>query len=114
MSSIFNSFETLLNQSLLHYSNNQFISNPYPHILYSITGIFFQTNIALKIIILSSSVYSGNQVLTGVDLARRIATNIIAYAWLGDYWIAEIIIANILMIIGCCFIAFGAVKKNSA
>lgn len=93
--------------------DNQFISNPFPNILYSITGIFFQTNIALKIIILSSSIYSGNQILTGVDLARRIITNLIAYLWFGDYWNVEIIFANILMVAGCCFIAFGAVKNST-
>ena len=92
--------------------DKNFTSNIAPNILYAVAGIFFQTNIGVKIFILSSTIYSGNQILTGVDLFRRVITNIIAYIWFNDPWNVEIIFANITMIIGCCFIAFGALKNK--
>jgi hypothetical protein len=91
--------------------DKNFTSNATPNILYAIAGIFFQTNIGVKLFILSSTVYSGNQILTGIDLFRRVFTNIIAYIWFDDPWNVEIIFANISMIIGCCFIASSALKK---
>lgn len=79
-----------------------------PNILYLITGLFYQTYIALKIYILSLSDISGNQIITGIDLARRIIINIGAYLWLDEYYNTLIIFSNVFMGLGCLCIYISA------
>lgn len=96
-------------------SSNDFTTKSYPNIIYAATGICNQMIPAVKIIILSYDLKSynnsKNQILTGVDLLRRILTNIISYVWFDDFWNVEIIFANVMMVVGCCVIAFSTTRK---
>lgn len=90
---------------------DQFTANIGPNILYSITGICFQTIILVRLTILSADNLSGNQVMTCLDLLRRILANMIGYSFFGDYLNTFIIFANIFMAIGCVYIAVGIIKN---
>ncbi len=91
---------------------NQFTSDILPNILYSLTGIFYQINISVKIYILSAPFCSGNQIMTGLDLFRRVITNVIAYLYFDDYYNALIISSNVCILVGSFFIALGVFIKN--
>ena len=82
------------------------------NLIYSVTGIISQITILFKMYVLSSTLISGNQVLTGIDLLRRITTNILAYTWFKDALGIEIIFANICMIIGGLSILLGSKKTK--
>jgi drug/metabolite transporter (DMT)-like permease len=92
--------------------NKQFSSVIGLNLIYSATGIFSQITILFKMYVLSSTLISGNQVLTGIDLLRRLTTNILAYTWFGDALGIEIIFANVCMVIGGLLILIGSKQKN--
>ena len=91
--------------------NDQFISDFGPNILYVIAGLCYQTNILVKLFILGSKNFSGNQVLTCLDLGRRIVTNVIGYTFFGDYYNTMVVWGNIMIMFGCFFIMVGIIKN---
>ena len=113
---VFNMYGFLILMPICLYisiNHHDFTSEIGPNVLYSITGFLCQIYLMFKVMILSSEYYSGNQILTVIDLLRRVTTNIIAYFFFNEFWNTEVIMANIFMVFGCCFIGFSVFQYRS-
>ena len=93
--------------------DNNFIADIGPNMLYTIAGICVQLYIFIKLYILATKNISGNQLVTGTELLRRVLTNIVAYLWLNEKYNTCIILANIFMLVGSILIIFGSLKSKS-
>ena len=93
--------------------DNNFITDIGPNIIYTIAGICVQLYIFIKLYILAAKNISGNQLITGTELLRRVLTNIAAYLWLNELYNTCIILANIFMLVGSILIIFGSLKSKS-
>lgn len=93
-------------------TNNDFITDIGPNVIYIIAGLCIQLYVFVKLYILATKNISGNQLVTGIELLRRILTNIFAYIWLQEYYNINIIIANICMFFGSCFVIAGSFKSR--
>jgi hypothetical protein len=89
-----------------------FIKNIYANIIFIITGLSFQLYFLFKIMVLGYTEYASNQIVSAIDLMRRVIANILAYIILKDYYNGEIIGANICMIIGSIFFLIAQIKKK--
>lgn len=93
-------------------NNSDFTSEFNPNIIYVFTGLCNQIYVFIKLYILSFKDISGNQLLTGAELVRRVLTNITAYLWFNEYYNMLIISANIIMFIGSIFLIKGSMKSR--
>ena len=91
--------------------NKSFVNEIIPNLIYLLVGLSFQIYFLFKIFILGYSEYAGSQIVSSLDLIRRVFTNIISYGILQEYYNNEIIGANIFMIIGGIFLILSQ-KKN--
>ena len=82
-----------------------------PNLIFIFVGISFQTYFFFKNSILGTTTYTGNQIVSGLDIIRRVLTNIIAYFLLSEYYNTEILIATLCMLIGSIFILISQKKK---
>jgi len=83
-----------------------------PNFLFVITGISYQIYFLFKILLLGHTQIAGNQVVSGIDLSRRVMINIIAYIALQEYYNLEIIIANICMFSGSLLFVLGQLNLS--
>ena len=96
----------------LSVKNKDFIVEYGPNIIYIIAGLCIQLYIFVKLNILATKNISGNQLVTGIELLRRVLTNVMAYLWLEEYYNTNIILANIFMFAGSCFVILGSLKSK--
>lgn len=81
-----------------------------PNLLFVIVGLSYQIYFLFKIFILSYKELAGNQILSALDLLRRVITNTFAYALLNEYFNKEIIGANVCMFIGSLLFILGQIN----
>ena len=93
--------------------DNNFITDIGPNIIYTIAGLCVQLYIFIKLYILAAKNISGNQLVTGTELLRRVLTNICTYLWLNELYNTYIILANIFMLAGSILIILGSLKSKS-
>jgi hypothetical protein len=83
-----------------------------PNFLFVITGISYQIYFLFKILLLGHTQIAGNQVVSGLDLSRRVFINILAYTAFREYYNSEIIGANICMFVGSLLFVLGQINMN--
>lgn len=93
-------------------NNDEFINEITPNIVYSIAGLCIQLYTFVKLYILAFKNISGNQLLIGTELTRRVITNIIAYTVFNEYYNTLIISANIFMLFGSLFLIKGSIESK--
>ena len=89
-----------------------FNDNVAPNVILLISGLAYQIFFLFRLFIIGSTHIAGNHVVSGLDLFRRVISNILAYATLYEAYNNEIISSNICMFIGSLFLIASQFKKN--
>jgi len=92
--------------------NDLFVSALVPNIIYLFVSLSYQLCFLFKIFILGYQNYGGSQIVSSLDLIRRVLTNIVSYCVLNEYYNSEIIGANICMIFGGIFLILSQKNYN--
>lgn len=77
-----------------------------PNLIFSLAGISLQVFFLFKVFILSDIKISGSQLISALDLLRRIISNTISYIFLNEYYNIYIIISNVCMAISSLLILY--------
>jgi drug/metabolite transporter (DMT)-like permease len=94
------------------YNKNFDNVNPWAYFVMNLVGISNQIYFLIKLDILGKKNLSGNQIIAGIDLFRRVFINVFAYLVLNEFINEHIILANVFMFIGSLIIICGIFFNN--